>query len=294
MKDLGLLKYFLGVEVARSPAGIYLCQCKYALNIIKEAGLLGSKPAEFPMDSHHRLTLSSGPILDDLEPYRWLVGRLIYLCFTRPELAYSIHILSQFMQKPTLDHWNATLWVVCFLKGHPGQGILLKTDADLQLTEWCDSDWASCPLSHRSLSSWIIFLCSSPIAWKTKKQHTVSRSSAEAEYRSMATITCELKWLKGVLAYLQITHKKPIKLLCDSQSTLHIVNNPVFHECSKYIEVDCHFLRDEIINGTLLPSYVCTDTQLADIFTKALGKVPFQQLLSNLGIKDLYAPTWGG
>lgn len=103
------------------------------------------------------------------------------------------------MQHPKQEHWDTTLRVVRYLKGNPGQGILLCVDFDLQVYAWCDSDWASCPLTRRSLTGWIILLGNSPISWKAKKQHTMSRSSAEAEYRSMATTTCDLKWLKELL-----------------------------------------------------------------------------------------------
>ena len=109
------------------------------------------------------------------------------------------------------------------------------------------------------------------IHW-TKKQHTMSRSSAEAEYRSMATTTCELKWLKGLLSTLGVMHSNPMHLYCDSQTALHIAANLVFHERTKHIEVDCHFVRDEIQNGAIHTKYVHTSMQLADIFTKALGK----------------------
>ena len=104
MKDLGVLKYFLGVEVARNKEGIFLCQRKYALDIINEVGLLGAKPSHFLMEQHHHLALAKGNLLDDLEKYRRLVGRLIYLSLTRPELTYSVHILSQFMQHPRKEH----------------------------------------------------------------------------------------------------------------------------------------------------------------------------------------------
>ncbi|RVW73210.1 Retrovirus-related Pol polyprotein from transposon RE2 [Vitis vinifera] len=291
MKDLGVLKYFLGIEVARSSAGLFLCQRKYTLDIVSEAGLLGAKPCGFPIEQNHRLGLANGELLSNPESYRRLVGRLIYLAVTHPDLAYSVHILSQFMQEPRIEHWEAALRVVRYLKGTPGQGILLRADSDLSLQGWCDSDWAACPVTRRSLSGWLVFLGQSPISWKTKKQHIVSRSSAEAEYRAMAAVTCELKWLKGLLLSLGVHNPKAIKLFCDSQSALHMAKNPVFHERTKHIEVDCHFVRDAITDGLIAPSYVPTVTQLADIFTKALGKKQFDYLLAKLGIFEPHAPT---
>lgn len=291
MKDLGVLKYFLGIEVARSPEGIFLCQRKYTLDIIAEAGLLGAKPAGFPIEQNHHLAVAKGPFLDDPEKYRRLVGRLIYLSFTRPDLAYTVHILAQFMQQPRQEHWDAALHTVRYLKGCPGQGILLRADCDLRLTGWCDSDWASCPLTRRSITGWFGFLGGSPISWKTKKQHTVSRSSAEAEYRSMAAVTSELKWLKALLRSMGIAHSSAMDVFCDSQSALYIAQNPVFHERTKHIEVDCHYVRDAIQEGVISTNHVPTNEQIADIFTKALGKRQFLYLLSKLGTCDPHAPT---
>lgn len=204
MKDLGLLKYFIGIEVARGPEGIFLCQRKYELDIITEIGLLGAKPHLVPVEQNHCLALADGTLMANPERYRRLVGRLIYLTITRSELCYSVHVLAQFMQNPILDHWEAALRVVRNLKGSPGQDIFLSSDSDLRLLAYCDSDWASCPLTRRTLTGYVVLLDNSPISWKTKKQHTVSHSSAEAEYRSMATTICELKWLRGILRFLGV------------------------------------------------------------------------------------------
>ncbi|KAG7564441.1 Ribonuclease H-like superfamily [Arabidopsis suecica] len=244
IKDLGLLKYFLGLEVARSPAEIYLCQRKYASDIVTEVGLLGCKLAGSPLDQNQRLALATGPVLEDPSRYRCLVGRLIYLAAIRPDLAYAVHLLSQFMQSPKEEYWLVSLK-----------------------------------------------LGSSPISWKTKKQDTASLSSAKAEYRAMNAITKELMFLKNLLFELGVDQTGPMTICCDSKPAIHISTNPVFHERTKHIELDCHFVRDQIVAGAVKPFHVSTEDQLADILTKALGRKEFDDFLHKLGICDLHAPT---
>ncbi|XP_021859775.2 uncharacterized mitochondrial protein AtMg00810-like [Spinacia oleracea] len=137
------------------------------------------------MEQNYRLAYAEGEVFAYPKQYRRLVGHLVYLSVTRPELSYSVHTLAQFLSAPQVLRWDAATRVLRYLKCSPGQGILLRPMPNMSLTTFCDSDWAACPLTRRSLSGYLVFLLRSPISWKTKKQPTVSRSSATAEYRSM-------------------------------------------------------------------------------------------------------------
>ncbi|KAI5325055.1 hypothetical protein L3X38_034129 [Prunus dulcis] len=291
LKDLGDLKYFLGIEVSRSPKGLYLSQRKYALDILKDSGLIGARPTFFPMEQNLKLNNEDGELLHNPETYRRLVGRLIYLTITRPDIVHTVHILSQFMQSPRTTHKDAADRLLHYLKGTPGQGILLSSSNNFQLRAYCDSNWASCPMTRRSTTGYFVLLGESPISWKTKKQDTVSRSSAEAEYRAMAMATCELQWLRYLLYDLGLSHTTPSLLYCDNQAALYIAANPVYHERTKHIEIDCHVVREKIQNGSIRTAYIPSTEQLADVFTKSLGKDQFQRLKNKLGILDLHTPA---
>lgn len=293
MKDLRISKYFFGIKLARSPTGIYLCQQKYVLDILKDTGLLAAKPVTFPIEQNHRLALDKSDYMREVHAYRRLVGRLIYLSNTRPDLSYAIHILSQFMHKPRSAHWEAALRVLHYLKGTVGHGILLRADTDLTVTAWCDADWAGCLVTRRSLTGWFIQLGGSSISWKTKKQKMVSLSSAEAEYRAMTFTLKEILWLCALLKSLGVRFTSPIPLFCDNQTAIHISANPVFHERTKHVETNCHFVRDEIVKGTIATQHGPTKAQLADMFTKALGSREFESFLGKLGICNLHAPDRG-
>ena len=169
-----------------------------------------------------KLSNEQGELLQNPSPYSRLVGRLIYLTITRPDIMFVVHTLSQFMHAPRKPHLDATMRVLRYLKSYPGQCILYSAMSSLSLMAYCDSDWGSCPMTIRSTTSLCTMLGDPLISWKSKKQTTVSRSSAEAEYHAMATTSCELTWIRFLLNDLQVSHSQPAILHCDRKVALHI------------------------------------------------------------------------
>ncbi|XP_030479381.2 uncharacterized mitochondrial protein AtMg00810-like [Cannabis sativa] len=204
LKALGQLKYFLGFEIARASHGLFISQRQYTLQLLEDNGYIGCKPAKAPMDPRTRLDDQQGEPLTNPSTYRQLIGKLLYLTLSRPDITYAVNTLSQFMANPRTPHMQAVSHLLRYLKGSPGQGLLYPRNSSLHLRGFSDSDWATCPITRRSTTGFCVFIGDCLISWKTKKQPTISKSSAEAEYRALAATTSELTWLQYLLQDFQI------------------------------------------------------------------------------------------
>ncbi|XP_019242575.1 PREDICTED: uncharacterized protein LOC109222711, partial [Nicotiana attenuata] len=270
IKDLGSLSYFLGIEVLYSSTGVLLHQKKFIADMLSEFHCSDVSSVLCPLDMNVKLKANEGDPLLKTELYRSLIGKLNFLTHTRPDISYAVQHLSQFMQSPCLPHMSAGLLLLRYLKGTSEHGIFFNASPDLSISAFCDSDWAACPDTRRSVSGYCVLLGGSLVVLKSKKQPIVSMSSAEAKYRAMSKGVAELTWLSRLLTDLGFPCYSSIPLFCDSQAAIHIARNPVFNERTKHIELDCHLVRTKLAEGLIHLVHTSSSTQLADLFTNPL------------------------
>ncbi|XP_058741436.1 secreted RxLR effector protein 161-like [Vicia villosa] len=214
------MRYFLGMEVARSKNGIVVSQQKYIIDLLKETGMSGCRLADTPMDPNAKLW-REGSVPIDTGRYQRLVGKLIYLSHTRPDIAFSVSVVSQFMHSPYKEHLEAVYRILRYLKGKPGKGLHFKKTSERNVSIFTDADWAGSVTDRRSTSGYCTYVWVNLVTWRSKKRGVVARSSAEAEFRAMSQGICEGLGILRFLEELKMKIELPLKLYSDSKAAKH-------------------------------------------------------------------------
>ncbi|XP_028098592.1 uncharacterized protein LOC114298267 [Camellia sinensis] len=248
MKDLGL-------EISQDSSGYFLTQVKYTSDLLARAGLTDCKTVTTHVDPQTCLTPLEGSLLSDATKYCQLVGSLVYLTVICLDIAYAVHIVSQFMANPRSPHYDALIHILCYLKGTLFHSLHYSAQSSLQLHAISDADWAGDPTDRRFTTGFCFFLGTSFIAWRSKKQTLVARS---------------------------IFHSSATNLYCDNQSAIQIAHNDVFHDRTEHIKINCHFIRQHVTQGTVRLLFVTSTEQTVDLFTKAHLPGRFSDLLAKL------------
>ncbi|KAJ8763312.1 hypothetical protein K2173_001450 [Erythroxylum novogranatense] len=231
--------------------------------------MLDSKPCRTPMATAPTLSRSRGEVLPSSKEYRQMVGALQYLTLTRPDIAFAVNKLAQFLHCATDIHWQACKWLLHFLQGTSNNGL------------WLHSDWAGCPNDRRFTSGYLVYFGGNLIFWSNKKQPTIARSNTESEYKALANATAKLMWLRTLLREIGYLPLQLATLWCDNVSVIYLTSNPVFHALTKHVEIDYHFIRDQIRQATVQIRFTKSSYQIVDILTKLLGHILFHHICAS-------------
>ena len=290
MTNLGPLNYFLGISVSRDSTGLFLSQKQYALEVLERAHMVNCNPSRTPVDTESKLG-DTGDVVSDPTLYRSLAGSLQYLTFTRPDISYAVQQVCLHMHDPRAPHLSALKRILHYVCGTLDYGLQLFSSSTTDLVAYSDADWAGCPTTRRSTSGYCVFLGKNLLSWSSKRQPTLSRSSAEAEYRGVANAVAETCWLRNLLHELHTPLFSATLVYCDNVSAVYLSSNPVQHQRTKHIEIDIHFVRDLVAAGQVRVLHVPSRYQYADIFTKGLPSALFEEFHSSLSVRCPPAPT---
>ncbi|KAE8721174.1 hypothetical protein F3Y22_tig00016637pilonHSYRG00095 [Hibiscus syriacus] len=268
MTDLGLMKFFLGLEVRQVETGIFVSQETYAKEILKKYNMENCNPVSTPMEPGAKLSKFDGGERVDASRYRSLVGSFRYLTCTRPDLSLSVGIVSRFMDEPVYSHWKALKRILRYIQGTVSLGLFYSKAEDYKLVGYSDSDWCGDIDDRKSTSGYVFFMGDTAFTWLSKKQPIVTLSTCEAEYVAASWCVCHA-----------ICH-------IDNKSAIELAKNPVNHERSKHIDVRFHFIRDHVKEGSVELVHVASQDQVADIFTKPLPKVLLDKCKKMIGMMD--------
>jgi hypothetical protein len=287
MTDLGKMKYFLGVEVLQNFDGIYISQKKYAKDVLERFGMEKSNSVKNPIVLGVKLMKDEEGAKVNATVYKQLVGSLMYLTATRPDLMYVVCLISRFMANPTEIHLQAAKRVFRYLKGTVDLGIFYQKEGNKELLAYTDSDYAGDVDDRKITSGYVFLLSEGAVSWSSKKQPVVTLSTTEAEFVAATSCACQGVWMRRVLEKLGNSQGKCTTVLCDNSSTIKLSKNPVMHGRNKHIDVRFHFLRDLTRDGVVELKHCGTQEQITDIMTKPLKLDVFLKLRKLLGVCEV-------
>ena len=286
MNDLGMLSYFLGIEFTQTKSGVIMHQTKYTRDLLKKFNIEQSNPTTTPAETGMKLEHS--PDEEGVNPavYRSIVGSLRYLCNTRPDLSFSVGVVSRHMQDPKVTHLLAVKRIMRYLHGTEQFGVLLCRGTE-ELVGYSDADWCGDKTDRRSTAGYVFFLGRTPISWSSTKEPVVALSSCEAEYIAASEAACQAIWLGSLLRELGVNQRCKLRLLVDNQSAINLTKHPTSHGRSKHIETRFHFIREQVSKEKLVVEHCKSEVQFADILTKALKHTRFKFLRESIGVVDI-------
>lgn len=284
MSDLGRLSFYLGIEVEQGPGYIELKQATYAKKLLEKAGMLECNPTKYPMDPKETLTKDEGSIAVDTTQFRSLVGGLRYLVYTRPDIAYSVGMVSRFMERLTILHQNAAKRILRYVKGTLDFGLVYTSKSGNSLiTGFSDSDLRGNVEDRKSTGGMVFYLNEILVTWVSEKQRCVALSTCEVEFMADTAAACQAIWLRNLLGQVTGNYVGPVVLYIDNKSAIDLAKNPIFHGRSKYIDIRYHYIRECVERGEIVIKHVAQRTN--NELTKALATVKFENMRKLLGLK---------
>ncbi|KAK1432653.1 hypothetical protein QVD17_09551 [Tagetes erecta] len=287
MTDMGLLCYYLGIEVIQNEEGILIKQSAYAEKLLEVAGMKGCNETKVPMEAGLKLHKDDQGNEVDPTHYRRLVGSLRYLTHTRPDILYAVGYVSRFMQEPKESHMKAVKHLIRYIKGTTHYGIKYKRTGGGTLIGYSDSNFVTDSEDGRSTSGNVFFYNDCAVSWQSQKQKTVALSSCEAEFMAATLAACQAVWLHGLLEEITVKQQEIVTILVDNKSAIQLMKNPVFHGRSKHISPKYHFIRQCVDKNQVQVDFVSGNMQKADVLTKALPLIKFAEMRFMLGVEDL-------
>ncbi|RVW46097.1 Retrovirus-related Pol polyprotein from transposon RE1 [Vitis vinifera] len=284
MTDLGEMSYFLGMEVHQKQNEIFIYQQKYAKEILKKFKMEECKSTSTPMNQKEKFCKEDGAKKVDEGLYRSMIGCLMYLTATRPDIMHAVSLLSRYMHCASEIHFQVAKLVIRYVKGTVDYGIKFSQVQSFNFHGFSDSDWAGCIDDMRSTSGYCFSFGSGVFSWSSRKQEVVAQSTTEAEYIAAVAAVNQALWLRKLLTDLDMKQEVSTKVFVDNQATISIANDPVFHGKTKHFKIKLYFLREVQKEGDIQLVYCNTESQNADILTKALPKIRFEFLRERLGV----------